>query len=269
MTKDNPFPGMNPFLEPSWPDVHTKLITYASDEIAVRLPDDLSARSEEAVTLLDPERDPWQRRADVAVVESWKSGVAPRWQPGQASAEEGAPVATEPLLIRRGEETERWIEIRDRDGRLVTVIEILSPYNKGDGAADYRKRREDYTRSRVNLVEIDLLRGGSHVVTAYRSSLGLRTGSGTAYLACVGRAARMHLLEGYVTPLREPLPVLSIPLRESDRDVLLPLQPLVDRCHRMGAYWNADYTTLPSPEWPPEEIEWINGRLRDAGLLPG
>ncbi len=28
----NPFPGMNPWLEGYWGDVHTKLTTYAYDE---------------------------------------------------------------------------------------------------------------------------------------------------------------------------------------------------------------------------------------------
>lgn len=38
MTKDNPFPGMNLFLQAFWPDVHTKLIAYIADAIAEQLP---------------------------------------------------------------------------------------------------------------------------------------------------------------------------------------------------------------------------------------
>ena len=34
----SPFPGMDPYLEPHWPDVHTKVVTYAADELNTRLP---------------------------------------------------------------------------------------------------------------------------------------------------------------------------------------------------------------------------------------
>jgi hypothetical protein len=50
MTRDNPFPGMNPFLERHWADVHTRLIAYICDEIAGQLPSELNARAEEHVT---------------------------------------------------------------------------------------------------------------------------------------------------------------------------------------------------------------------------
>jgi hypothetical protein len=43
----NPFPGMNPWLEEFWGDIHTSLTTYASDAIQRQLPADLVARVEE------------------------------------------------------------------------------------------------------------------------------------------------------------------------------------------------------------------------------
>jgi NDP-sugar pyrophosphorylase family protein len=33
MNRNNPFPGMNPFLERYWSDVHTKLVAYIGDAI--------------------------------------------------------------------------------------------------------------------------------------------------------------------------------------------------------------------------------------------
>jgi len=264
MTRDNPFPGMNPFLERHWTDVHTALIGYVRDEIAGHLPLDLNARTEEHVTLLQPGEKDRALRADVAVVEAWRSGAAPEWQPDASLC--GGLVATEPVLILRDEEVDRWIEITDRNGKLITVIEILSPYNKGDGADDYRKRRDDYIRGRINLVEIDLLRAGTHVVSGSRAALNLDLMTGTAYITCVSRAARAHLLEAYVTQLRNPLPVVSIPLRATDHDVLLSIQPLIDRCYRMGAYWNADHQNVPGPELTSDERDWVTERVRAAGL---
>ena len=47
----SPFPGMDPYLEPHWLDVHTKLVTYAADELNSRLPQDLIASTEERVAV--------------------------------------------------------------------------------------------------------------------------------------------------------------------------------------------------------------------------
>ena len=45
----SPFPGMDPYIERYWHEVHHRLITYAGDELQVRLPPHLSARIEERV----------------------------------------------------------------------------------------------------------------------------------------------------------------------------------------------------------------------------
>jgi hypothetical protein len=44
-----PFPGMDPYLERHWEDVHGRLIVYACDTLLPHLPDDLLARIEERV----------------------------------------------------------------------------------------------------------------------------------------------------------------------------------------------------------------------------
>src|SRR5438105_4713913 len=43
----SPFPGMDPFLEQYWGDVHHSLIQYARDTMQPQLPADLRARVEE------------------------------------------------------------------------------------------------------------------------------------------------------------------------------------------------------------------------------
>ena len=45
----SPFPGMDPFLERHWEDVHHRLIQYACDTLQPRLPNELWARVEERV----------------------------------------------------------------------------------------------------------------------------------------------------------------------------------------------------------------------------
>ncbi len=261
MTKDNPFPGMNPFLERFWPDVHTKLIAYIADAIAEQLPEGLKARSEEHVTLAADVEKSKGFRADVAVVESWKQGIPPSWQPEQDAA--GGVVATEPMYCITDEETERWIEIIDPHGRVITIIEVLSPVNKDSGRDKYAAKRQSYLGGGVNVVEIDLLRGGYHVVGVPQHVL---RDPQAPYITCVTRAVNPARKEYYQTPLTATLPNIRIPLRPQDRDAILPLQQLVDRCYRMGGYWNEDHRQPPGPALSAADVEWVAERLRAVGL---
>ena len=58
---------------------------------------------------------------------------------------------------------ETYVTIKELPGRkLVTVIDVLSPTNKKtkDGRAEYLEKRRNLVLSKVNFVEVDLLRGG-------------------------------------------------------------------------------------------------------------
>src|SRR5256714_8281502 len=50
----SPFPGMDPYLEAHWRDVHASLIIYARDLLQGVLPGSLRARVEERVLLETP-----------------------------------------------------------------------------------------------------------------------------------------------------------------------------------------------------------------------
>ena len=52
----SPFPGMDPYLEKYWHEVHKRLIIYAGDQLQERLPRRLRAKFEERV-LLESESD--------------------------------------------------------------------------------------------------------------------------------------------------------------------------------------------------------------------
>ena len=49
----SPFPGMDPYLERHWLDVHGSLNLYIRDELQPQLPADLAARMEESVYVED------------------------------------------------------------------------------------------------------------------------------------------------------------------------------------------------------------------------
>ncbi|HZK82825.1 MAG TPA: DUF4058 family protein [Humisphaera sp.] len=59
MTRRSPFPGMDPYLEQRWSDVHVKLIGFVGEAIQPLLPRALRARAEERI-LLDAHRSPWR-----------------------------------------------------------------------------------------------------------------------------------------------------------------------------------------------------------------
>ena len=260
----NPFPGMNPYLQQHWSDVHTRLITFISEALSGELPDDLAARAEERITVAT-EDDTDAYRADVALVEPWKDGFPPVWTPPGGGA--NVMNVAEPIVFIGESFTERWIEIRDGRGTLITVIEILSPANKlGHGWGDYRSKQRDFILGGIHLVEIDLIRGGNHV-TAIGSEQ-LKFPPGTCHHVCVARkvSAGSSRREVYLCPLREPLPAIRVPLRATDPDVPLALQPLIDRCYETGRYWLSDHSRAPEPPVAAEDEAWVVERLRAAGL---
>lgn len=64
----SPYPGMDPYLEQFWPDIHASLIIYAHDQIEEQLPGNLIARVEERV-VLETEEEPRAVYPDVKITE--------------------------------------------------------------------------------------------------------------------------------------------------------------------------------------------------------
>ena len=62
------------------------------------------------------------------------------------------------------------------------------------------------------------------------------------------------------------LPNIRIPLRPTDADVILQLQPLLDACYRRGRYWSIDYTQPVSPKLDDGDQLWAEQLLADKGL---
>ena len=132
MQTKNPFPGMNPFFEQQWRDAHTMLIAYLRDGLQERLPADLIARAEEEVATVGAGERGTTYRPDVQVREPWTLK-----EPAAAAVATEPPpptLATEPIRVFLDKEIERWLEVREATGRLITVIESLSPSNKLEAA---------------------------------------------------------------------------------------------------------------------------------------
>ena len=153
----SPFPGMDPYLERHWADVHTSLMVYLRDQINDQLPKDLQARVEETVSVDASDGDSRWVYPDVQVVEEPPAQRMCRRQGrrcNRATADRGAAESR----------TQRHLEIIDPTNghRVVTAIEVLSPANKTteSGRRLYRNKQRSYIQGRVNLVEIDLIRAG-------------------------------------------------------------------------------------------------------------
>jgi Protein of unknown function (DUF4058) len=127
---------------------------------------------------------------------------------------------------------ERYLEVREaKTNAVITVIEVLSPKNKrtGEGRNAYEKKRRMILESATHLVEIDLLRAGTAMPI-----LGQRSPS--AYRILVSRSPQRPAADLYSVTLQQPLPIVPIPLKAEESDVLLDLQAAVDRVYEEARY---------------------------------
>ena len=250
----SPFPGMDPYLEPRWSSVHSSLAVYAGDALNGLLPPGLLARSEERAIVASDEVDLREIGPDVAVFER---GLAePTWDSGGAQTTVAEVVC---VHLRKREFKQRYLEIRDARsaGRVITVIEFVSPTNKypGDGLTKYRQKQDECRNGDVNLVEIDLTRAGDRSLIMPIDCL--KRKDRTTYQAWVSRAGELEKGWACRLPLTQRLPAVPIPLRPTDRDVLLDLQPLIDQIYEKGRYAeDLDYSEPLRPPLAPAEAEW-------------
>ncbi len=263
MSSRSPFPGMDPYLERHWPDIHSSLVVYSRDQLQPQLPDDLIARTEERVLLEAEGEMESTMYPDVRVVE-YPSGAPATVIVPMKGAESAEPIR---ISLRTEPATETFVEIREAgsENRVITVIEFLSMSAKtpGKDRKRYRKKQKDLQRGKVSLVEIDLLRAGQRVLVAPQSRIP-RHGR-TPYQACVRRGWNPDEAEIYPLSLRQPLRAISIPLRQRDAEVHLELQPLIDQCYRNGRYHTINYRVDPEPPLQGDDAVWATELLRQGG----
>jgi hypothetical protein len=259
----SPFPGMDPYLEARWSDVHASLLFAIKEALQPELPTGLRARTEERVVLEDAGGEPISRyRPDVAVVDIGA---------GQPSGG-GVAVAVavpEPFTVRFFDEpqVDRFLQIVDvtNGNRVVTAIEVLSPWNKSPGRLneEYRRKLKDYAASAVNVVEIDLLRSPRGRLTVTENDMPIDRRA--AWYVAVRPAGMPEEWKVYPVALRAPIPPFDVPLRETDAPIALRLQPLIERVYVAGGHDDIDYAKPPIPPLSPEDDAWVDQLLRAAG----
>jgi hypothetical protein len=142
----SPFPGMDPYLEATWRDVHATLVVYIRDQLQPQLGGPLRARVEERLVVITPLDEAQGIYPDVWVFQSKPSARTSESElRGVAIVEEGE----KPIVVPcpHEERAETFIEVIDRSSgdKLVSVIELLSPSNKlkGDSQRKYQQRQRE------------------------------------------------------------------------------------------------------------------------------
>jgi hypothetical protein len=150
----------------------------------------------------------------------------------------------------------RWIEVvRLSNQAMVTVVRLLCLADKYPGPDRDRFLSDRIARLRagVNVVEIDLIRGGEP------SFGGLPT---CDYSAMVARASDAPQVGVWPISLRDTLPVLPVPLGAGEPDATLELQPALHTLYDEACYGLFIYDGDPEPPLSAEDAAWA------AALIP-
>jgi hypothetical protein len=259
----SPFPGMDPYLEQYWGDMHAMMTVYAREQLRRQVPPDLRVRIEEYLTIAFDGRGEIRRvRPDVRVVE--KRRRARSGATTGRTATLSKPVIVE---LRSDPRKLRRIVVLDAASRnrVVTAIEFLSEANKyGEGAIQFRTKQAELLAGGTSVVEIDLIRSGGHVLTAPLPVIPPECS--WPYRICVVKAWDRKHCELYPAGYRQPLPTVRVPLRKTDRPVGLDLQALIDRCYDEGVYGiDIDYAKAAVPPLEDSDARWADELLRAAG----
>lgn len=222
----SPFPGMDPYLENAklWPAFQHQLLACLYQ---ILLP---------------------------GLVDRYRARVGTRTY-----------VSEMPLFtsIIREQYAEEYIEIRNRtDGKLVTLLEVVSPANKitPAGRQAYLDARQQAVTQRAGIVEIDLILQGKPMLTYSRDGL-----PEYDYAVTVTRSNAPDRYEIYTATIQKKLPKFKLPLAADDRDALLDLQAAFARAYDLGTFASQiDYKTAPPPDVPftDENRTWAEELLK-------
>lgn len=167
--------------------------------------------------------------------------------------------------VIREEHKEAFIEVRQRtDGRLITLIEAISPANKitSEGRRLYRCRRDEVKKMNAHVVEIDLVLQGPTLIDCAKDAAPTWD-----YAVVVTRWTHPDRYEIYSATLPKRLPRFRVPLASDDRDTVLDLQAAVAKAFDQGGFFkNIDFTRDPATTLSDENRKWLNERLREEKL---
>lgn len=256
----SPFPGMDPYLEQTifWPEFHSRLIVAIADALAPSLLPQYYV-AVETRTYLDSSNEELLVGIPDAIVLSTPRPSSPT-KPDTFGTGVATTAWPQSVMLPMPEEVkERYLEIRETSNHaVITVVEILSPTNKrqGEGRRIYATKRQTVLGSASHLVEIDLLRANApmtmHLVNR-------KTPAADSYRILVSRSECRPRADLYEFTLREPIPKFPLPLKETEEQVLVDLQSLLNGIYARSGYdLRVDYQApVPPPAPSPENQAWV------------
>jgi hypothetical protein len=165
--------------------------------------------------------------------------------------------------IIRQEHKEDFIELRQRaDGKLVTLIDIVSPTNRttAAGRQGYLDTRKEARAGGASLVEIDLVMQGQPMLDYSRDNL-----PEWDYAVTVTRSTQPERHEIYTATLQKRLPRFKMPLAADDRDTILDLHTAFNRCYdQTGLGARIDYTRDPATKLTDAHRAYLSQLLRET-----
>jgi hypothetical protein len=254
---------MDPYLEAPWiwPDVHHELISQIRAALNPNLRPGYVARVELRVYISDDD-DPGRTALvpDLRVEKNPKR-IGPRKRKAEPVLAGPEPLIVPTLMDEEIEEAFlKIIHVESQD--LVTLLEVLSPTNKirgSRGRASFMAKRHEIMNTEVHWVEIDLLRGGVPSVT----DPPLRPSD---YRILVSRGDQRTRTRYWPVSVRQPLPVIPIPLRGKEPEVPLDLGAVFREAYDRAAYdASVDYHKAPQPSLEGDDAKWARELLRRQG----
>jgi hypothetical protein len=259
----SPFPGMDPYLEISeWSNFHFDLIGEIKNTIQPLIFPNYLVVTETRVYLERNDADTLRFVPDLGLEPTGTQGPA-KWSGGSSTVAEIEPETY--LTVMPDEHHEPYLVLRDREkNELVTVIELPSPTNKmpgSDGSKEYQEKRDQLLGSRVNLIEIDLLRGGQ------RPRLNRPLKPTTDYCILLHRAAIRPKALAWEFSVRHTLPSFPIPLANGDPDIRLNLQDVFSSLYdRLGYSLRIPYEGTLRPPIRATDESWVAAQLANRRI---
>ena len=262
----SPFPGMDPWLEGAdWQDLHNSLAIALKEQLVPKVAPHYIVRVEIQV-VFDPDYTDEINifYPDVELLKKQKPERPDIVSEPETAYELSKTPSTMIIPLPVPVELKiPFLEIREpKSNNLITVIEILSPANKRNpNLAKYRKKRAKLVEEGIHLLEIDLLRRGERPLQ--NSALPKEA----HYFVMLQRSGQMSV-EVWAMTVRDPLPIVPVPLAAPTADVLLDLgQAMRDIYQRSRYDLSIDYnSTPPPPNFSEEDKKWIEQILQEKKL---
>jgi hypothetical protein len=243
---------MDPYIEASglWGDFHGSMVAVLRAQLNERLPAQYAAQLDLYVWVHEA---PPRRKRRAIEPDVYVAAKSERSGRGRGAATLAPATIVLPEIKRHRQKYLKVVDVASR--RVVTVIELLSPVNKqaGDGRAAYLQKRQEIIANHLNLVEIDLLRGGVKLPLGKKPPDRLED-----YYVMVAPASDYPEAYFWSFGLRDVVPSIAVPLERDVPGVTVDLKACIDRVYREGRYGtDLDYSQPLTPRLDKADAGWV------------